>query len=43
MRDLEDLLGTLSELVYLAFNSHFFDGVFDLFDVNHALVGEGVE
>lgn len=43
MRDLEDLLGTLAELVYLAFNSHFLDGVFDFFDVDHALVGEGVE
>lgn len=43
VRDLEDLLGTLPELVYLALDAHFLDGVLDLFDVYHALIGEGVE
>lgn len=43
VRNFEDLFGTLSEFVDLALDTHFFDWVFDLFDVDHALVGERVE
>ena len=43
MRDLEDLFGTLPELVDLALDAHLFYGVLDLLDIDHALVGEGVE
>jgi hypothetical protein len=43
MRDLEDLLRALSELIDLALYSHFFNRILDLFDVDHALVGKRME
>jgi hypothetical protein len=43
MRDLEDLFGALSKLVDLTFDTHFFNGVLDALDIDHALVGKGVE
>jgi hypothetical protein len=41
--DLKDLLGALSEFIDLALDSHLFDGVLDFFDINHPLIGEGME
>ena len=43
MRDLKDLFRTLSKLINLALDSHFFNGILDFFDINHALIGEGME
>lgn len=43
MRDLEDLLGALSKLVDLALDTHLFNRIFDLLDVNHPFIGKGME
>ena len=43
MRNLEYLLRTLTELIDLAFDAHFFNGIFDTFNINHALVCERME
>jgi hypothetical protein len=41
--DFEDLFGALSELVNLAFNTHLFDRILDLLDINHTFISEGME
>lgn len=43
MRDLEYLLGTLSEFVDLAFDSHLFYRISNALDIYHAFVCKGVE
>ena len=43
MRYLKDLLWTLSKLIYLTFDSHLLNGVFDAFNVYHTFIGEGVK
>lgn len=43
MGNFEDLLGALSKLINLAFDAHLLNGVSNALNVDHPLVGEGVE
>ena len=43
MRNLEYLFRTLPKLINLTFNTHFFNGILDCFDIDHPLICKRME